>query len=104
VRSSRSGQRPAEHGFARSSPVLGVAFRQQQGFYTPVYRIADFYLPYKNLIIEIDGTNHERLTEQDRMKDELFLRERGIRTLRVTNEQVLSGLSIFSSKDEPELG
>ena len=52
-----------------------------------MYRIADFYLPAQHLIVEIDGPYHERLAAQDRLKDELFLRERGIRMLRLTNER-----------------
>src|SRR4051812_25285256 len=34
-----------------------------------------------DLIVEIDGAYHQTVTEQDRIKDEQFLRERGIRTL-----------------------
>ena len=82
---------PAERRLCSYLAGLGVAFRQQQGFYTPLYRIADFSLPEQHLIIEVDGAYHERVREQDRIKDERFLRERGIRTLRLTNEQVLSG-------------
>jgi very-short-patch-repair endonuclease len=80
---------PAERAFTSYLASRGFAFRQQQGFYTPMYRIADFYLPTLNLIVEIDGAYHD--TEKDRIKDERFLRERGIRTLRLTNERVLSG-------------
>jgi very-short-patch-repair endonuclease len=64
-------------------PSLGTRF------YTPLFRIADFYLPEMNLIIEIDGSYHD--PEKGRIKDERFLRDRGIRTLRLTNDQVLSG-------------
>jgi very-short-patch-repair endonuclease len=80
---------PAERAFCCYLAARGFAFRQQQGFYTPFYRIADFYLPDRNLIIEIDGSYHDHA--KDRMKDERFLAARGIRTLRLTNEQVLSG-------------
>ena len=80
---------PAERAFCCYLASLGCAYRQQQGFYTPFYRIADFYLPDQNLIIEIDGSYHD--AEADRIKDARFLEARGIRTLRLTNEQVLSG-------------
>jgi hypothetical protein len=44
----------AERAFCCYLASRGFAFRQQQGFYTPLYRIADFYLPdQKNLIVEI---------------------------------------------------
>lgn len=80
---------PAERAFCCYLTELGFAFRQQQGFYTPLYRIADFYLPHHNVIIEIDGSYHD--AAKDRAVDQRFLRERGIRTIRITNEQVLSG-------------
>lgn len=81
----------AERAFARYLARLGVRFTEQQGFYTPCYRIADFYLPEQNLIIEIDGGYHKATTAKDRLKDAAFLEARGIRTLRLTNDQVLSG-------------
>lgn len=79
----------AERAFCCYLAARGFAFRQQQGFYTPMYRIADFYLPEHYLIIEIDGSYHD--PAKDRIKDERFLQARGIRTVRLTNEQVLSG-------------
>lgn len=81
--------KPAEEVFSKYLAGLGLAYRQQQGFYTPVYRIADFYLPALNLIIEIDGGYHDPI--KDREKDDRFLTVRGIRTLRLTNEAVLAG-------------
>lgn len=80
---------PAENLFCSYLASLGLPYRFQQGFYTPFYRIADFYLPDLNLIIEIDGPCHD--AEKDREGDARFERVRGIRTLRLTNEQVLSG-------------
>jgi very-short-patch-repair endonuclease len=79
----------AEHAFCYYLVRKGFRFRQQQGFYQPFYRIADFYLPDHNLIIELDGGYHDPV--KDKAKDQAFLTERGIRTLRLTNEQVLSG-------------
>jgi hypothetical protein len=46
---------PAERAFKAQLQQCGLVFREQQGFYFPFYRIADFYLPDRNLIIEIDG-------------------------------------------------
>jgi very-short-patch-repair endonuclease len=80
---------PAETRFLRYLESLGLSYRFQQGFFTPYYRIADFYLPELNLIVEIDGPYHD--AEEDRRKDELFTRARGIRVVRFTNEEVLSG-------------
>ena len=80
---------PAENCFLRHLATLGLTYRFQQGFYTPYYRIADFYLPEQKLIIEIDGPYHN--SEEDRSRDNWFQHARGIRTLRLTNEQVLRG-------------
>jgi hypothetical protein len=45
----------AENLFCRHLAELGLGYRFQQGFYSPYYRIVDFYLPDQNLIIEIGG-------------------------------------------------
>ena len=80
---------PAENLFCSYLASLGLSYRFQQGFYTPFYRIADFYLPALNIIIEIDAPCHD--PETDQRRDEWFERARGIRTLRLTNEQVQRG-------------
>lgn len=80
---------PAENVFCSYLASLGLSYRFQQGFYEPYYRIADFYLPTLNIIIEIDGPCHD--PEKDRRRDECFERARGIRTIRLTNERVLKG-------------
>ena len=80
---------PAENLFCSYLASLGLSYRFQQGFYTPYYRIADFYLPTLNLIIEIDGPCHK--LEEDARRDKWFEQARGIRTLRLTNEQVIGG-------------
>jgi very-short-patch-repair endonuclease len=80
---------PAENVFLHYVATLGLSYRFQQGFYSPYYRIVDFYLPDHNLIIEIDGPCHD--PERERRRDEWFTRVRGIPILRLTNEQVLSG-------------
>jgi len=80
---------PAENLFCSYLASLGLSYRFQQGFYTPYYRIADFYLPAYNIIIEIDGPCHD--PETDQRRDRWFEQVRGIRTLRLTNEQVRRG-------------
>ena len=80
---------PAENLFSSYLASLGLSYRFQKGFYTPCYRIADFYLPTHNIIIEIDGPCHD--PEKDKRRDQWFEQVRGIRTLRLTNEQVLRG-------------
>lgn len=50
------------------------------------YRL-DFYLPKHRICIEIDGKDHSRRTDKDRIRDR-FLSARGIRTLRIPAEQL----------------
>jgi very-short-patch-repair endonuclease len=77
---------PAENLFCSYLASLGLSYRFQQGFYVPFYRIADFYLPAFNAIIEIDGPGHDQVKDEHR--DRCFEKARGIRTVRLTNEQV----------------
>src|SRR5687768_8890581 len=85
----RKAATPAELRMRDFLATLGAPYRFQQGFYQPYYRIVDFYLPANNLIIEIDGPSHN--PEKDRRRDDWFQRVRGIRIVRLTNDQVLSG-------------
>ena len=51
--------------------------------------IVDFYIPKKQLIIEIDGIQH--LTEEHKEKDQArdkFLEGQGLRVLRFSNESI----------------
>ena len=51
--------------------------------------IVDFYIPKKQLVIEIDGTQH--LTKEHKEKDIIrdnFLKEQGLRVLRFSNESI----------------
>lgn len=86
-----------------------VKYIKQKGFVAKCNTclIADFYIPkpYK-LIIEIDGGYHLDRKNKDYGRDRFFLFERGINTLRFTNEEVydkefvLKKLSfLFNTKD-----
>ena len=51
--------------------------------------IVDFYIPQKQLVIEIDGIQH--LTEEHKEKDQIrdkFLEGQGLRVLRFPNESI----------------
>ena len=51
--------------------------------------LADFYSPYTpSTVIEVDGKSHQGREDYDRERDEIF-RQKGITTVRVTNEEVL---------------
>jgi len=88
---------PAEDWFCRYLASLGPSYRFQQGFFTPHYRIVDFFFPDQNIIIEIDGACHD--PEKDSRRDEWFTRERGIKILRFTNGQILSGTFSLPARD-----
>lgn len=75
-----------------------IYFIYQKGFLTPFHRIADFYLPVRNIIIEVDGAYHVKTLDKDNLKDLLWLK-RGIKTVRIKNEEVFSGE--FAEKLEP---
>jgi len=68
-----------------------VKHKFQKTFINPFHRIVDFYIPKKKIIIEIDGGYHKQVADKDKQKDELWLKERGCKTIRITNEQVYSG-------------
>lgn len=76
---------------------LNIKYIQQKGFLKEAYTcyIADFYLPkpYK-VIIEVDGEYHQDRVFQDTSRDKYFLEKRGIRTLRINNQDVINNLSV----------
>lgn len=50
------------------------------------YRL-DFYLPEYDICIEIDGQDHSRRLDRDRIRD-IYLTGKGIRTLRIPAEEL----------------
>jgi len=87
-------RRNATHPEQRLRSILcrrqlgGLKFRRQN----PIEPfIIDFYCPSVNLAIELDGESHEgrRAYDADR---ESFLRNLGVRVIRVTNDDVLNNL------------
>lgn len=58
----------------------------------------DFFLPEHNLAIEIDGEYHntKEQTAKDKQRDKNLL-EMGIKTIRITNKQVLKGYNIIEA-------
>jgi len=93
----RKNPTAAENEFCRRLTALGLDYRFQQSFMKPFPRVADFFIPSLNLIVEIDGGCHN--AEEDRHRDELFRAVRGIHTIRFTNEQVMAGESELPVRD-----
>lgn len=69
----------------------GIYFTFQKAIFYPYYRIFDFYLPHKNIAIEVDGSSHDHKKGWDKLRDEETLKIRYIEVLRFTNEEVYSG-------------
>ncbi len=69
--------------------INGLKFRRQH----PIYRyILDFYCYKKHLAIEVDGEVHREQRENDKYRDE-FLNSIGIRTIRISNEEIMNNLN-----------
>ena len=82
---------PAERLFAGFLTMHGVYFIPQAPFRilrrfgeTKIY-FADFYIPSKSTIIELDGGTHKDHNIYDMVRDEEFKRI-GIRTIRISNK------------------
>src|SRR4051812_17363841 len=74
----------------RNRAVCNLKFRRQQ---TIGDRIVDFYCANAKIAIELDGSGHQRHFNQTADLDkELELYEKGIRTLRFSNEAILSNV------------
>jgi very-short-patch-repair endonuclease len=72
----------------RTNRLCGLHFRRQQiidGF------IVDFYCHKARLVIEVDGGIHQQRVEYDTERDKV-LAARGLRVLRIRNEEVRSNL------------
>jgi very-short-patch-repair endonuclease len=68
----------------RGNQLNGLHFRRQQviaGY------ITDFYCHSARLIVEVDGAVHDRQKEEDQLR-ELVLKNKGLKILRVRNEDV----------------
>ena len=74
-----------------------IDFEFQKIIYTDSrhFFIADFYIPSKNLIIELDGGYHE--TSEQKQKDAWrtgMLNSMGYKVIRFTNSQILSSYNL----------
>ena len=68
--------------------VAGLKFRRQ--YPVPPY-IADFVCLEKSLIIEVDGGQHQWLSEKDERRTR-FLESRGYRVMRFWNNEVMENI------------
>ena len=73
---------------------LGVHFRRQQviaGF------IVDFYCHKAGLVVELDGSVHDKQVEEDAQRDKV-LKEMGLRIVRIRNDEILKDLPAVLGK------
>ncbi len=75
-------------GRLRGKQVHGVRFRRQHPL-DPFF--VDFYCYAASLVVEIDGESHVGRAAADAER-ERYLRERGLRVIRFTNDQVIHNL------------
>lgn len=100
----KHNQTPAEkilREYLRAKKFCGLKFHRQKPLF--VYReseslrdrffIADFYNHPARLIIEVDGSIHNKkdVRDYDQLREHL-LRERGYKTIRFTNDMVKSDI------------
>lgn len=71
--------------YLRNKQLLGYKFRRQHAIYN---YIADFCCCEKKLIIEVDGSVHDKQIEKDKTRDE-NLESVGYKVVRFSNEEVL---------------
>jgi leucyl-tRNA synthetase len=60
--------------------------------------IVDFYCIERNLIIEIDGEVHLKQKERDQERDNLFLNRYNIKTIRITNDEIILNRELVRKK------
>jgi very-short-patch-repair endonuclease len=91
IRGLRERATPAERRFRGFLCHSKIKFKFQRAFIKKGgFVIADFYLPQKKLVIEIDGGYHLTPAQQskDKWKDRYLKDNYGIDTMRFTNERV----------------
>lgn len=95
----------AEREFSSILNDLGVWYCEQKGFLVgaETFCIVDFYIPRPHKVaFEVDGKYHESRQIYDSQK-EAYLRTRGIKTVRFTNDQVINDPVYVSKSVEQAL-
>ena len=75
-----------------------IDFEFQKIIYTDNkhFFIADFYIPSKNLIIELDGEYHDNIKQQDKdIWRTQLLHSLGYRVIRFKNKQIIESRDLF---------
>lgn len=84
---------PAEREMRRMLKYLGISYKSQKAFFhRGTLFIADFFLPDKKIVIEVDGIQHstnQKQVEYDKRRTEFLESKRGVKVVRFTNSEVL---------------
>lgn len=84
---------PAEKSLEPAIAALGEPYRVQHPFLKHKL-FADFALPKRNLVIEVDGDSHDKPSQKKKdLEHMLALKSDGWDVIRVTNEQALGNPS-----------
>ena len=86
----------------RGCRLEGWKFRRQQ---LMLGYIADFYCEEANLCVEVDGSSHRNVLaeEWDQLRDQVCA-NKGIKVLRISNEDVLADVDVALGKISAMLG
>jgi very-short-patch-repair endonuclease len=85
--------------FYLKNKKMGVKFRRQQSI-GPY--IVDFYCKEKNLVVELDGSQHIENKDYDKERD-LYLKTLGIKVFRFWNNEIDGKIEEVSIKIKKEI-
>ena len=84
---------PSEKLFDNYLDILGIQHNREKPFYCGIkYYFADFYIPAKKIVIEIDGGYHNNESQiiKDKMRTSDLINQCGVsNVIRFTNDEVL---------------
>ena len=83
----------------RGSRFHGAKFRRQVLF---DHFVVDFYCHASNLVVEVDGKQHEWFSDYDAGRTEILERF-GVRVIRFTNEEVCGDIDAVLARIRAEL-
>jgi len=83
--------------FRRQHPFVYQSYQGKKNFF-----IADFYCAEKQFIIELDGRVHDFQKEYDANRDAV-LAQLGLKTIRITNDELEKDLKSVLEKIESEI-
>lgn len=98
----RDNPTPAEKTLweiVRNNQIRGLRFRRQHKI---GQFIVDFYCHKAGLVIEVDGSIHDRRKIEDQVRSEYF-KSLGLEVLRFSNDEVLQNMTMVQQRIEKHL-